>query len=172
MPVSLPASILSLLLICGELVARSVNGTRVLNMLHLAQLVVEAAAGAGSASTSSNDGSSDEEEEAPAAGASASTASGAAGAADTLSAAGSASYLRLEFTDGAVIVVDAATARSDTIAALSAYGITHAMSGRLRAALGSAEQGPCMWPFEPESAGSSRQALQKRQQRRRLALRR
>ncbi|KAL6750811.1 hypothetical protein V8C86DRAFT_2797135 [Haematococcus lacustris] len=84
---------------------------------------------------------------------------------------GSKGFLRLESTDGHQLVLDASTAKQDTIAALNQHSINHAMSARLRTYLSDIGlQGS--WPFDPVAGRAQGIALQRRQQRRRVPKRR
>ncbi|GAX77308.1 hypothetical protein CEUSTIGMA_g4754.t1 [Chlamydomonas eustigma] len=81
-------------------------------------------------------------------------------------------FLRLEFSDGSVIVLDAESARSQTLQLLKEQSISFAMSSDLRACL------PLHMGHWPEDAGMGSEVggevttRQSRQQRRRLAMRR
>jgi len=74
-------------------------------------------------------------------------------------------HLRLEFSDGYLILLDTASLKQDTRAALAQHGIRDAMSSHLQPNKG-------CWPFEGSEKLRSRQAMQKRQQRRRISIRR
>jgi hypothetical protein len=105
--------------------------------------------------------------------------SGASAGASTSVVGSSRHSLRFEFSDGSLMVVDARTARRETLQAMAEHGIPHAMSARLRSHLSAeASVGPAAsaWPRELAPAGEGTDAagsmLQRRQKRRRLALRR
>lgn len=85
---------------------------------------------------------------------------------DTMPTKPHSSFLRLEFSDGSVMVLDRLSLKSDTSDALARHGISHAMSDSLAGLLPEGLRG---WPGE---AGAPSVGRQKRQQRRRLAVRR
>ena len=83
-------------------------------------------------------------------------------------------FLRLEFTDQSVVVLDAETVRSETLSVLKGQSITDAMPPGLRRAVAAAGvPGGMTWPEEEGEAGrSGPEARQARQQKRRLTVRR
>lgn len=166
----------------------SVNGIRVVNMTQLTALVVYLthtgstgrggtgqgpSAGRGSAGATGPDPGSASDAES---GSSSSDASHE----PPVSAAAASGRLRLEFSDGAMVIIDLASAKRDTLAAMAQHGIPHALSARLRAHLaaempGAFRTAASMWPRDPTpaaDAGMEGPMQQRRQRRRRLALRR
>ena len=88
--------------------------------------------------------------------------------------ASASAFLRLEFTDQSVVVLDAETVRSETLSVLKGQSITDAMPPGLRRAVSAAGvPGGMAWPEEEGEAGrSGPEARQARQQKRRLTVRR
>jgi len=85
------------------------------------------------------------------------------------------SYLRFEFTDRSVVVLNSATVRTETLKVLKGQSITDAMSqGLRRAAAAEGLQGAGAWPDEEGEEGKAAraEARQARQQKRRLTVRR
>jgi hypothetical protein len=144
-----------------------VNGQPLLNMRHLAELVVECSSRTCKPSqpTTSDPPETTVQSETP--GVEPDNCSGGA--------------LRLEFADGSMMVLDSHTLRGDTSAAMERHGLKHAMSARLRSHLdscySSSIRGPIdsdsnsSWPRDGEEGAGQGPGAQMRQRRRRLARR-
>ena len=86
-------------------------------------------------------------------------------------------FLRFDFSDGSVMVLDGATIRAETLDVLREQSISHAMSAGLRrAAAAAGVAGARHWPEDERaghgSAGGAGEGRQVRQQKRRLTVRR
>ena len=139
------------------------NGVEVLNMQQLVALVVQlTSSGTNSPGSGTNDPTS--------------SGSAEGGAAPT-AIPPTAAFLRFDFSDGSVMVLDGATIRAETLEVLREQSISHAMSAGLRrAAAAAGVAGARHWP-EDERAGhgaavGAGEGRQVRQQKRRLTVRR
>lgn len=135
----------------------TVNGTSVRNLEHLAQLAITCAAehreaipkasGADAASDSSSGtaeggGILHGDASSSSAGCDPLTATNGSGSELTLSKG----FIRLGMADGKLLAIDAATMAADTIAALKASELSHALSNGIRSRLGT------NWPFASKAA--------------------